>query len=168
MGNSESFKNNLIKLQSSLYDLALKLTSDLDDAKDLLQDTTLKALKYEDKYVDQANFKGWVCTIMRSIFLNNYRHASIRSTIIDDNYENSQIGSLVTVAQESAEDAISAKEIAQTIATFSEDVRKPFALYIAGYKYSEIAEILNIPQTTIQNRVFVARKKLQSVLKDYR
>ena len=57
-------------LQSNLLNFAYILTSNKDDAEDLLQDTTLKALDNEDKYVDNVNFKGWVFTIMRNIFIN--------------------------------------------------------------------------------------------------
>ena len=59
------------------------LTANREEAKDLLQDTTLKALDNEDKYIDNVNFKGWVFTIMRNIFINNYRRVVRNQTIID-------------------------------------------------------------------------------------
>ena len=67
-----AFQENLTKLQDNLLNFAYKLTSNRDDAYDLLQDTTLKALDNEDKYADNTNFKGWVFTIMRNLFINNY------------------------------------------------------------------------------------------------
>ena len=71
--SSQNFQSKLLDLQSNLLNFAYMLTSNRDDAYDLLQDTTLKALDNEDKYVDNVNFKGWVFTIMRNIFINNYR-----------------------------------------------------------------------------------------------
>ena len=70
---SSTFQTKLLDLQSNLLNFAYTLTANRDDAYDLLQDTTLKALDNEDKYVDNTNFKGWVFTIMRNIFINNYR-----------------------------------------------------------------------------------------------
>lgn len=70
-------------LQANLLNFAFMLTSNRDDAYDLLQDTTLKALDNEAKYVENTNFKGWVFTIMRNIFINNYRRQARSATIID-------------------------------------------------------------------------------------
>ena len=80
---SANFQTKLLGLQSNLLNFAYMLTSNRDDAYDLLQDTTLKALDNEDKYVDNVNFKGWVFTIMRNIFINNYRKVVRSATIID-------------------------------------------------------------------------------------
>ncbi|MEE0975848.1 MAG: RNA polymerase sigma factor, partial [Muribaculaceae bacterium] len=81
--SSKNFQEKLIGLQGNLLNFAYILTSNRDDAQDLLQDTTLRALDNEDKYVDNVNFKGWVFTIMRNIFINNYRKDTRESTIID-------------------------------------------------------------------------------------
>ena len=83
MGTSTTFQGKLLSLQSNLLNFAYMLTSNYDDAYDLLQDTTLKALDNEDKYVDNVNFKGWVFTIMRNIFINNYRKVVRSSTVVD-------------------------------------------------------------------------------------
>ena len=68
--NSNSFQQRLLGLQDNLLNFAYMLTSNREEAKDLLQDTTLKALDNEEKYIDNINFKGWVFTIMRNIFIN--------------------------------------------------------------------------------------------------
>ena len=81
--SSKNFQTKLLSLQGNLLNFAYLLTSNRDDAYDLLQDTTLKALDNEDKYVENVNFKGWVFTIMRNIFINNYRKVVRSATIID-------------------------------------------------------------------------------------
>ena len=81
--SSNNFQTKLLSIQSNLLNFAYLLTSNRDDAYDLLQDTTLKALDNEDKYVENVNFKGWVFTIMRNIFINNYRKVVRSATIID-------------------------------------------------------------------------------------
>ena len=68
--DNTTFSERLMALQSNLLNFAYTLTLNRDDAQDLLQDTTLKALDNQDKYVDNVNFKGWVFTIMRNIFIN--------------------------------------------------------------------------------------------------
>ena len=70
MKSNETFKNRLIGLQGNLLNFAYQLTANREQAEDLLQDTTLKALDNEEKYVDNVNFKGWIFTIMRNIFIN--------------------------------------------------------------------------------------------------
>lgn len=67
------FKQKVLAMQDYLMNFACMLTSDRDEARDLLQDTTLKVLDNESKYVEDTNFKGWMSTIMRNIFINNYR-----------------------------------------------------------------------------------------------
>ena len=82
MANKE-FEAKLMSLQGNLLNFAYMLTSNRDNAYDLLQDTTLKALDNESKYVDNTNFKGWVFTIMRNIFINNYRRTVRSQTVVD-------------------------------------------------------------------------------------
>ena len=73
MNNSITFQKELLGVQDDLLRFAYKLTSDHEEANDLLQETSLKALDNEDKYAPDTNFKGWMYTIMRNIFINNYR-----------------------------------------------------------------------------------------------
>ena len=71
--NSMTFKKDLIGVQNDLLRFAYKLTSDREEANDLLQETSLKALDNEDKYMPDTNFKGWIYTIMRNIFITRVR-----------------------------------------------------------------------------------------------
>ncbi|MDE6464052.1 MAG: RNA polymerase sigma factor, partial [Muribaculaceae bacterium] len=80
---SAKFQSNLMSLQANMLNFAYMLTNNRDDAYDLLQDTTLKALDNEEKYTDNTNFKGWVFTIMRNLFINNYRRGVRAATIVD-------------------------------------------------------------------------------------
>ena len=80
---TSSFTQNLLGMQSELRRFALKLTADIEEANDLLQETSLKALDNEDKYTPDTNFKGWMYTIMRNIFINNYRKAVRDQTFVD-------------------------------------------------------------------------------------
>lgn len=167
MGTS-NFQTKLIGLQSNLFNFAYLLTSNRDDAYDLLQDTTLKALDNEDKYTENTNFKGWVFTIMRNIFINNYRRISRSATTLDSTEDLYHLNLSQDSGLETPEGSIAAKDITAAINSFSDDYRVPFSMHVAGYKYDEIAEELQLPLGTIKSRIFSARKQLQVLLQDYR
>ena len=168
MKTAESFKSRLLGLQGNLLSFAYQLTTNREEAQDLLQDTTLKALDNEEKYVDNVNFKGWIFTIMRNIFINNYRQTVRKSTVIDQTEDLYHLN----ISQESGlttpEGSVAVKEIAAAVESFSDDYRIPFNMYVAGYKYNEIAEKMNLPLGTIKSRIFFARKRLREELKDFR
>ena len=165
---SAKFQNNLMSLQSNLLNFAYMLTSNRDDAYDLLQDTTLKALDNEDKYADNTNFKGWVFTIMRNIFINNYRRAGRAATVVDTTENLYHLNLSQDSGLETPEGSFGAGEISDAINEFSEEYRIPFSMHVAGYKYNEIAEQMNLPLGTVKSRIFFARKKLQERFADYR
>ena len=81
--NTYSFRKDLLAVQEELLRFAYKLTADREEANDLLQETSLKALDNEDKYEPDTNFKGWIYTIMRNIFINNYRKVVRDQTFVD-------------------------------------------------------------------------------------
>lgn len=157
-----------MSMQSNLLNFAYILTSNRDDAYDLLQDTTLKALDNEDKYVENVNFKGWVFTIMRNIFINNYRKVVRESTIIDQTEDLYHLNLPQDSGFETPEGAFAAKEINEVINSFADEYRIPFSMHVLGYKYNEIAEEMGLPLGTVKSRIFFARQKLQILLKDYR
>ena len=167
MGSS-NFQTKLLGLQKNLLNFAYILTANRDDAYDLLQDTTLKALDNQDKYVDNVNFKGWVFTIMRNIFINNYRRSSRAATIVDTTDNLYHLNLSQDSRFESPEESYGAAEITAAINEFPEEYRVPFSMHVAGYKYNEIAEHMNLPLGTVKSRIFFARKKLQERFVDYR
>ncbi|MBJ2161699.1 MAG: sigma-70 family RNA polymerase sigma factor [Muribaculaceae bacterium] len=164
---SAKFQINLMALQANLLNFAYMLTSNRDDAYDLLQDTTLKALDNEEKYAENTNFKGWVFTIMRNIFINNYRR-NVRSATIVDTTDNLYHLNLSQESRfESPEETYGAAEITDAINEFADEYRIPFSMHVAGYKYNEIAEHMHLPLGTVKSRIFFARKKLQERFADY-
>lgn len=166
--SSKSFRTKLLGLQGNLLNFAYTLTSNRDDAQDLLQDTTLRALDNEDKYVDNVNFKGWVFTIMRNIFINNYRKVSRASTIVDQTEDLYHLNLPQDSGFETPDGTIAVKDINDAINSFSDEYRIPFSMHVAGYKYNEIAEELGLPLGTVKSRIFFARQRLRVLLKDYR
>lgn len=168
MATTESFKQRLVGLQANLLSFAYQLTSSREAAEDLLQDTTLKALDNEDKYVDNVNFKGWIFTIMRNIFINNYRQTVRKATVIDQTEDLYHINVYQDSGFSTPDGSFAIKEISNAINKFSDDYRIPFSMHLAGYKYNEIADKLSLPLGTVKSRIFFARQKLQAMLKDYK
>lgn len=155
-------------MQGNLMSFAMKLTTNREEAHDLVQDTTLKALDNEGKFAEDTNFKGWILTIMRNIFINNYRQTVRKATVIDQTEDLYHLNVCQDSGFANPEGSYAVKEINAALESFSDDYRIPFNMYVAGYKYSEIAEKMNLPLGTIKSRIFFARKSLRAQLKDYR
>ena len=166
--NSTTFTQNLIAVQEELLRFAYKLTADREDANDLLQETSLKALDNEDKYTPDTNFKGWMYTLMRNIFINNYRKIVRDQTFVDTTDNLYHLNQPRDEAYESTERAYDLKEMHRVVNSLPREYRIPFSMHISGFKYREIAERLNLPLGTVKSRIFFTRQKLQKELKDFR
>lgn len=164
---TDVFQHNLISMQNTLLNFAMMLTGNRDNAYDLVQDTTLRALDNRDKFAEGTNLKGWLYTIMRNIFINNYRRMAYEATIIDTSDNLYHLNLSQDSGIEAPADSIESEEIANAIKHLPQELRQPFALFVTGYKYIEIAECLHMPIGTVKTHIFKARKRLQTELSDY-
>ncbi len=166
--DTAKFRRELLEVQSELQRFAYKLTADRDEANDLLQETSLKALGNMEKYTPGTNFKGWVYTIMRNIFINNYRK-EVRDQIFVDQTDNLfHINCPREVDNYITDNGYDTKEIYRVVYGLPRDYRIPFLMHISGFKYREIAERLGLPLGTVKSRIFFTRQQLQCLLKDYK
>ncbi|MEN9948276.1 MAG: hypothetical protein RL106_1099 [Bacteroidota bacterium] len=151
----------------TLRGYAIQYTKNWDDAEDLIQDTLLKALRYKDHFEEGTNFKGWIFTIMRNIFINGYKRKKLQMSLLENvKSESAMIAGRVsenTIATE-----INTKEIMKAINQLSPEYKKPFQMILDGYHYEEIAQEMNIPIGTVKSRIFHARQKLSTQLSDFR
>jgi len=131
----------------------------------LYQDTALRIITNADKYRPGTNFKAWAVTIMRNIFINNYRKKVRRNLIIDQTPTNYYINSGDRSIENEGESNVTYNELVSMVDSLPEDFRKPFLMAFQGYKYDEIADELDAPLGTIKSRIFFARKKLQKMYK---
>lgn len=161
------FNSNLIGLKTNLQRFAMSLTSDRDEAQDLVQDTYLKAITYKEKFVDYTNLKAWVFTIMKNTFINNYRRNVKENTIIDGTRDLFYINQPGDKGFISPESIYSENEIEKAIDTLEDEFRIPFRMHIEGYKYKEISDELGLKIGTVKSRIFFTRQKLMLMLKDY-
>lgn len=152
-----------------LRNYALQLTQNMDDANDLVQETYLKSLTYASKFKKGTNLKGWMMTIMRNSFINNYRRNTKRNMFMDTQEEQYIIDSAKTYNTfNDGELKFIRQDLEQSIDTLPKDLRITFEMNMLGYKYHEIAEKLDIPIGTVKTRIFVAKRKLREELADYK
>ena len=160
------FNNSLLSLQDKLRYFALSLTSNDEDASDLLQETTLKALTYKSQFVNNTNFKAWMFTIMKNTFINNYRRNQKSRNTFDGTEDALRVANKQNYESETPEVIQSVRELTMTIERLDEEFKVPFKMHTEGFKYKEIAETLDLPIGTVKSRIFFTRKKLQKMLKD--
>lgn len=163
-----NFAQDLLSVQTELLNFAYKLTADREEANDLLQETSLKALDNEDKYTAETNFKGWIYTIMRNIFINNYRKALRDQIYVDQTDNQFYLNQNMDIEGDSTEGSYDLKEMRRIVNALPKEYRIPFSMYVSGFKYREIADKLGLPLGTVKSRIYFTRQKLQEELKDFR
>lgn len=160
------FNNALIALESYLIAFAMRYTKNEEDARDLTQETMLKAMKNKNYYTPKTNFKAWLFTIMRNIFINQYRR-KVRSKTIFDNSDEKYLMYGSTEERNTPQNHITSLEVEAQLNALSEVYKAPFEMHYQGFKYQEIANELDIPIGTVKSRIFIARKKLMECLPEY-
>jgi len=161
------FNQLLVSNAEFLKPFAITLTRDTETAKDLFQETLYRAIANKDKYNVGTNIKAWLYTIMRNIFINNYRRRVKQNTIFDSTPNEYLINLNQAVAANAAESKLRLKDIQLAIHKLPEIFRNPFLLYFDGFKYHEIAAMLHEPLGTIKSRIHFARKLLKSQINRY-
>ncbi|MHB8906773.1 MAG: sigma-70 family RNA polymerase sigma factor [Melioribacteraceae bacterium] len=168
------FNSEVIPHLSSLRNYALKMTNDIDDSEDLLQDTLLKAFRFFDNYEKGSNSKAWLFKIMQNSFINNYRKKIKQPLKVDYDdvqnfYENIKSEDVTTkhYMQDEFYNVLG-DEIANAIATLPDDFRTiVFLSDIEGYSYKEISEFIDCPIGTVRSRLHRTRKILYALLYRY-
>jgi RNA polymerase sigma-70 factor (ECF subfamily) len=163
--NALEFNYHLTKMEKPLLGFAQSLTRNTEDAKDLLQETFVKAIRYKNSFSTGTNFKAWTFTIMKSIFINQYRRKIRSKTFHDDSEGQIQIVSHTVSSDRNAEMDANLKDIYKAINNLSQDLKQPFLKHYSGFKYKEIADDLKLPIGTVKSRIFLARKQLMHELK---
>lgn len=167
MMNTLQFQKKLLGMQDNMCSFALSLTANMADAEDLMQDTSLRVLNNRDKFKDNVNFKGWVLTVMRNIFINNYHRLARTQAVIDSSADPYNVPAYGNVESATPESAMTINEITDSIEMLPNNLREPFSMHISGYKYNEIADELGLPLGTVKSRIFLARQSLQKTLSDF-
>ncbi len=161
------FNQMLLANAEFLRPFAITLTRDNETAKDLFQETLFRALANKEKYNVGTNIKAWLYTIMRNVFINNYRRKARQNTVLDNTANEFLLDYNQVTATNSAEASLKLKEIHASIHQLPAIFKKPFLLYFDGFKYHEIADMLKEPLGTIKSRIHFARKLLKAQVERY-
>ena len=161
------FNEMLLNNADYLKPFAFTLTRDNDSAKDLMQETLLRALANKEKYNSGTNIKAWMYTIMRNIFINDYRKKARQQTIFDATVNEFLLDHNQAAVSNSAEINLATKDIRASIHELPDIFKHPFVLYFEGYKYNEIASLMEEQLVTIKSRIHFARKLLKEQLTRY-
>lgn len=168
------FNNEFMPHINSMYNFAYRLTLDSDDAKDLLQDTYLKAYRFIESFQQGTNAKAWLFRILKNSFINDYRKKSKEPSKVDyqdvESYYNSEdVDRQITpdLRVEVLNDMIG-DEISNALNSLDVDFKTVIILCdLEGFKYEEMAKILDIPIGTVRSRLHRARNLLKEKLSTY-
>jgi RNA polymerase sigma factor (sigma-70 family) len=163
----KEFNQVLLENADFLKPFAVNLTKDSEAANDLYQETLYKALANQEKYNVGTNIKAWLFTIMRNIFINDYRRKAKQKTVFDNSANDYLINLKQASVSNAAESSLRMKEITEAIHQLPDIFKTPFRLYFDGYKYQEIADVLAEPLGTVKSRIHFARKLLKERLTRY-
>lgn len=158
------FDKRFNEMSVLLHSFAYNLTKNIEDAKDLYQETAFRAMTNREKFRADTNFKAWLFTIMKNIFINNYRKKVKQNTIMDSTDNMYYINSGSTIISNAGESNIMMKELTKMIETLDDSIKIPFLMHYQGYKYQEIADELVLPLGTVKSRIFFARKELKAMI----
>lgn len=164
---TSDFSIKLLAVEKSLKCFALSLTRDVDDAKDLVQETFLRAMQYQDKYIYDENMKAWLFTILRNTYLNHVTKLSSKKTV-SDNTEDEYLLRNTLFDNKTVEVDLNVTNICKEISNLEVDYKIPFQMFLDGFKYKEIAEQTKLPIGTIKSRIFFARRILVENLQEFK
>ena len=171
---NDEFKNEALPHEDALYNYALKISGNTDDAHDLVQETYYKAYRHFDKFESGTNCKAWMFMILKNSFINDYRKSKREPYTYDyeaiqNFYENvkSDRAQSNNLDSDFYNDLLD-DELSEAINQLPTKMREVFLLCdLEGYSYEETAELVQCPIGTVRSRLHRARHMLQETLFDY-
>jgi RNA polymerase sigma-70 factor (ECF subfamily) len=160
--NPDYFMYDLVNLQEQLFYYALQLTDDREDALDLVQETSFKALKNRNRLHNNDHIRAWLYTILKNTYINYLRSSHYRQL----NRESDEINNHPAQSNgiyESPHEQLEKKELYEVIKMLPGAFEKPIIMFLSGYSYKEISERMNIPIGTVKSRIHLGKKQIRRV-----
>ncbi len=157
----DRFAGSLIKAHDKLYYYALQLTEDREDAQDLVQETSYKALKNISRLKYDEHKNAWLYTILRNTYINNLRSGHNRNIRANRADQEMQVTSAMLPEYDHPDRIFERKELREKIRSLPPIYAKPLKLFLSGYAYREIARMTCAPIGTIKSRIHLAKEKLK-------
>ena len=161
--NNDTFIRELQKAEKSINNYAIQLTNNKEEARELIQETVVRAFCRREYFADDSNFTAWMLTIMHNIFLNSLRRKN-RYTL--GTVKIAEYDTCITAAHEDVYSSIDVHEAIGAVRRLAKSLNQPLLLCIRGYNYKEIAERLNISTGMVRNRIHTARVVLRKMLEE--
>jgi RNA polymerase sigma-70 factor (ECF subfamily) len=159
----DQFAGNLVEMQDQLFYYALQLTEDRDDALDLVQETSYKALKNRSKLHDSEHIRAWLYTILKNTYINYLRSSHYKQLVHDTDELDYAISQTVTAGSDMPDDLLIKKELVDMIKRLPGVYEKPIEMFLTGYSYKEISKKMNIPIGTVKSRIHLGKKQIRKV-----
>ena len=170
----KDFDDEIIPHMDALYNFALRLTTDPNDAEDLVQDTIVKAYRFFSSYEKGTNAKAWMFRILKNSFINNYRKTSKKPSQVDYDEVSSYYESIRAERTDTSDlenlmfREMMDDDLSNALKRLPEDFRTVVLLCdVEGYTYEEIANMLDVPIGTIRSRLHRGRNLLKTELLEY-
>lgn len=163
---TDEFLERLQEHRRYLYHIAYRLTGNIEDAKDLTQETLWQAHRKSNKYVYEKSLKAWLRTMMTNRFRDQKRKKSLKLVALEDAFIQSEPPHSVNVSvEEQVEQRMMLEEVKAEIRDLPEIYRRVVELrHFRGYSYAEVSEALDLPEGTVKTQLFRARKMLKERL----
>lgn len=163
IGKQDHFAGDLVNMQEQLFYYALQLTEDREDALDLVQETSFKALKNRTRLHNNEHIRAWLYTILKNTYINYLRSSHYRQ-LIHDTDELNQYSSQTRDSNEGLPDEILIKkELHELIKLLPPSYERPIQMFLTGYSYKEISEYMAIPIGTVKSRIHLGKKQIRKV-----
>ncbi len=162
-GKSDHFAGNLVTMQEQLFYYALQLTEDREDALDLVQETSYKALKNRRKLHSNEHFRAWLYTILKNTYINYLRSSHYRQVVHDTNELNEYSTQSGNSNEEYPDEQLIKRELHDFIKLLPAVYEEPIHMFLMGYSYKEISESMNIPIGTVKSRIHLGKKQIRKV-----
>jgi RNA polymerase sigma-70 factor (ECF subfamily) len=160
--NPDYFKYDLVQLQEQLFYYALQLTEDREDALDLVQETSFKALKNRNRLHNNDHIRAWLYTILKNTYINYLRSSHYRQ-LSHDSDELNNYAAPSSGSNGAPYDQLEKKELHEIIGMLPVVYEQPIKMFLSGYSYKEIAKRMNIPIGTVKSRIHLGKKQILKV-----
>ncbi len=156
------FMYDLVQMQEQLYYYALQLTEDREDALDLVQETSFKALKNRNRLHNNDHIRAWLYTILKNTYINYLRSSHYRQ-LTHDSDEVNNYAAPYNGSNGAPYEQLERKELHEIIGMLPGTYKKPIRMFLSGYSYKEIATQMNIPIGTVKSRIHLGKKQIRKV-----
>jgi RNA polymerase sigma-70 factor (ECF subfamily) len=161
--NEDHFAGDLVRMQEHLYYYALQLTEDREDALDLVQETSYKALKNKKLLHNNEHIRAWLYTILKNTYINYLRSSQYRQLVYDSEELNIYSENKEDQNNLLPDEKLLRKELQEIVGLLPGAYKQPIRMLLSGYSYKEIAQQMNVPIGTVKSRIHLGKKQIRKV-----